>query len=82
VGRAEAISQASQVIELAIEASFPAARCTVEPVSPVVLHRRCDGVELRVVSAVELGDEDRVVIAPAPAALKPGTAAPRAAPPP
>lgn len=80
VARAEAIGQAAQMIALAVEGSFPAARCEVEPVSPVVLHRRCDGVELRVVSAAELGDEDRVVIAPAPqtapAPATPGNAVP------
>jgi hypothetical protein len=84
VGRAEAIGQATQVIALAIEQAFPSARCTVEAVSPVVLHRRCDGAELRVVSAVELGDEDRIVVAPtavtAPSAGTAPSATARAAP--
>lgn len=64
VARVEAIGQAAQVIAIAVEPSFPEARCAVEPVSPVILHRRCDGLELRVVSAVELGEEDRVIVAP------------------
>ena len=82
VARAEAIGQATQVIALAVESSLPESRCAVEPVSPVVLHRRCDGVELRVVSAVEAGEEDRIIIAPIratkPAAPSTGTSAPPA----
>ena len=87
VSRAEAIGQATQVIALAVEGSLPESRCAVPPVSPVVLQRRCDGVELRVVSAVELGDEDRVIIAPIAGAVSPaaapstpGSAAPPPAP--
>lgn len=65
-GRIEAIGQATQMLGLAVEPVLPAARCAVDPVSPVVLERRCDGVDLRVISAVELGEEDRVLIEPAP----------------
>jgi hypothetical protein len=63
--RVEAIGQATQMIALAVEQSLPAARCGADAVSPVVLRRVCDGVELRVVSAQELGEEDRIVIEPA-----------------
>jgi hypothetical protein len=65
-GRIEAIGQATQMLALAVEPALPAARCAVEPVSPVVLRRLCDGVDLRVVSALELGEEDRILIDPAP----------------
>ena len=65
VARAEAIGQATQVIASAVEAVLPASRCAAEAVSPVVLHRVCDGVELRVVSAMELAEEDRIVVEPA-----------------
>jgi hypothetical protein len=66
-GRVEAIGQATQMIALAVEQALPATRCAAEPVSPVVLRRVCDGVDLRVVSAQELGEEDRIVIGPAAA---------------
>jgi hypothetical protein len=65
-GRIEAIGQATQMLALAVEPALPAARCAVDPVSPVVLRRLCDGVDLRVVSALELGEEDRILIDPAP----------------
>ena len=65
-GRIEAIGQAAQMLALAVEPVLPAARCAVDPVSPVVLRRVCDGVDLRVVSALELGEEDRILIDPAP----------------
>lgn len=67
VGRAEAIGQATQLLSMAVEAALPASRCEAGAVSPVVLHRLCDGVELRVVSAVNLGDEDQIIVSPAPA---------------
>jgi hypothetical protein len=64
VGRAEAIGQAAQVLALTVEPVLPASRCTAEAVSPVVLHRSCDGLDLRVISAVELSEEDRIVVEP------------------
>jgi hypothetical protein len=66
VARAEAIGNATQVIALAVEPVLPARRCAADAVSPVVLRRVCDGVSLSVVSAVELGEEDRVVVEPDP----------------
>jgi hypothetical protein len=63
--RVEAIGQATQVIALAVEPALPSARCAADAVSPVVLRRVCDGVDLRVISAVELGEEDRISIEPA-----------------
>jgi hypothetical protein len=65
VGRAEAIGQATQVLAFAVEPALPASRCAAEAVSPVVLHRVCDGVELRVISALDLSEEDRIVVEPA-----------------
>lgn len=64
MGRAEAIGQATQMIALAVEPVLPVGRCDAPAVSPVVLRRVCDGVELRVISATELGEEDRVVVEP------------------
>jgi hypothetical protein len=75
VARAEAIGQATQLIALSVERVLPAARCSAEAVSPVVLHRACDGVDLQVVSAVNLGEEDRVIVEPV-ASPAPATAAP------
>ncbi|HEX4336716.1 MAG TPA: hypothetical protein VH062_12435 [Polyangiaceae bacterium] len=62
--RVEAIGQATQMIALAVEPALPASRCEADAVSPVVLRRVCDGVELRVTSALELGEEDRISIEP------------------
>ena len=64
VGRAEAIGQATSLVALAVEPLMPSARCAAESVSPVVLRRVCDGVELRVIAATELGEEDRVIVEP------------------
>jgi hypothetical protein len=71
VGRMEAIGQAVQVLALAVEPVLPASRCAAESVSPVVLRRVCDGVDFRVISAVELGDEDRIVVEPSAAVVAP-----------
>jgi hypothetical protein len=71
VARAEAIGQATQLIALAVEPVLPASRCSATPVSPVVLLRVCDGVEFRVVSAMDLGEEDRIVVEPSPAEVPP-----------
>jgi hypothetical protein len=64
VARAEAIGQATSLVALAVEPLLPAARCGAESVSPVVLRRVCDGIELRVIAATELGEEDRVIVEP------------------
>jgi hypothetical protein len=63
--RIEAIGQATQMIAIAVEPALPASRCAVEPVSPVVLRRVCDGVDLSVISALEPNEEDRISIQPA-----------------
>ncbi len=63
--RIEAIGQATQMIAIAVEPALPASRCAVDPVSPIVLRRVCDGVDLRVVSALDPGEEDRISIQPA-----------------
>jgi hypothetical protein len=70
LGRAEAIGRATQLIALAVESVLPASRCSAEAVSPVVLRRACDGVELRVISAINPGEEDRIVVEPIPASAK------------
>lgn len=64
VARAEAIGQATSLVALAVEPLLPAQRCAAESVSPVVLRRVCDGLELRVVAATELGEEDHVIVEP------------------
>lgn len=66
VARAEAIGQTTSLVALAVEPLLPSTRCSAESVSPVVLRRVCDGVELRVVAATELGEEDRVFVEPSP----------------
>ena len=63
-GRIEAIGQVTQMMALAVEPAMPAARCAADAVSPVVLRRVCDGVELRVMAALSLGEEDRIWVEP------------------
>jgi hypothetical protein len=77
VGRAEAIGQAVQVLALAVEPALPASRCTADPVSPVVLRRVCNGVDLRVVSALSDAEEDQIVIEPTQGDAGPSGASPR-----
>lgn len=77
LGRMEAIGQAVQVLALAVEPVLPASRCAAESVSPVVLRRQCDGVDFRVISALDLGEEDRIVIEPLAAAATPVPPLPR-----
>jgi hypothetical protein len=62
--RAEAISRALGVVELAIEPSLPAARCSRQAVSPVVLERRCDGIVLRMIAAQTAESDDRIEVFP------------------
>jgi hypothetical protein len=76
VGRAEAIGQATQLIALAVESVLPASRCRVDAVSPVVLRRACDGVDLRVISAIKPEEEDRIVVSPLASPLPVTTPAP------
>jgi hypothetical protein len=66
LARAEAIGQTAQLVALGIEPQMPSSRCAREAVSPVVLLRICDGIELRVVSAMSLGQEDTITIGPTP----------------
>ncbi len=63
--RAEAIGVSRQLLAGVLEAYMPAKTCEQEVVSPVVLARACDGLEVRMIAALEVGAEDRVVVAPA-----------------
>lgn len=62
--RIEAIARTSEMVAVTTEPTLPQARCAVEPVSPVILHRRCDGVELRVVAGLAPSEQDQIVIEP------------------
>lgn len=64
---AEALAQALDVLEGALEGVLPKARCGVDVVSPVVLARRCDGVSLQVIAGLESGAPDTVQISSATA---------------
>ena len=59
---AEAVGQALEVVSGALDGPLPAARCTIEAVSPVVLSRRCDGVRAEVIASTEPGEPDRIVV--------------------
>jgi hypothetical protein len=71
MGRATAISEAMSLVGPLLDQRFPPERCAREAVSPVVVHRECDGMRI-VISAGGAPEEDRIVIEPMPA--------PRAAP--
>jgi hypothetical protein len=60
--RAEALGQALEIVHSALDTPLPKARCEAEAVSPVVLERRCDGLQLLVVAGTEPGDADRLVM--------------------
>jgi hypothetical protein len=78
--RAEALAKAVEIVAVAIEPSLPQSRCGRDAVSPVLLHRRCDGVEFLMLAAIEIGEEDRIVMraseVPPAQAAPPGAAAP------
>lgn len=83
LAHAEAIARAVQLSEQMLEGAFPSARCTVEAISPVVIHRECDGRRVRVVAAVEAGEEDRLIFEPAwlaPQSLQPAREPPQPEP--
>jgi hypothetical protein len=69
-GRMEALAQLLPLVSMAVEPYMPAERCHVDPVSPVVFHRRCEGTELLVVVATELTEEDRLIARPIPRAAE------------
>ncbi len=64
--RAEAMGRAADLVRAAAEPAMPAARCAHEAVAPVVVSRQCDGVRLSMIAATGSGEEDRVVVEPAP----------------
>lgn len=88
LAHAEAIARAVQLTEQMLEHSFPMSQCSKAAISPVVVSRECLGRRVRVVAAIELGEEDRVIFEPtwlAPLALvkppaPPPTPRPRPAP--
>jgi hypothetical protein len=60
--RAEALGQALDVVADALDASLPKSRCEAESVSPIVLARRCDGLQLDIVAGTDVGALDRIVV--------------------
>lgn len=65
--RAEAIGRSVQVVSSAVAHAMPSPRCGRPAVSPVVLSRQCDGVRFDMIAATTPGEEDRIVVRPAPA---------------
>jgi len=59
---AEALGQALEIVNAAVDVPLPKARCDAEAVSPVVLERRCDGLRLLVVAGTDPGAADRLSI--------------------
>ena len=60
--RAEALGQALDVVASAVDGPLSKDRCSAQPVSPVVLSRRCDGLRLEVVAGTEPGALDRLLV--------------------
>jgi len=60
--RAEALGQALEIVSGALDGPLPRERCEVQAVSPVVLERRCDGLQLLVVAGTEPGAADRLLM--------------------
>ncbi len=65
--RAEAIGRSVQVVSSAVAKPMPSSQCSRAAVSPVVLSRQCGGIRLDMIAAVAPGQEDRIVVQPAPA---------------
>lgn len=59
---AEALGQALEIVNAALDAPLPRASCEAEAVSPVVLERRCEGVRFTVLAGTEPGADDRLVV--------------------
>jgi hypothetical protein len=78
-GRTEALIRARQLVEVSVEPAMPGSRCAVEPISPILFHRRCDGTELRLIVASEAEEEDRLEVRALTAAdeAHPGGSTPR-----
>ena len=60
--RAEALGEALQFVASAWDESLPEASCAADPVSPIVLSRRCSGVRAEVVAGLEPGEPDRISV--------------------
>ncbi|MEZ4371621.1 MAG: hypothetical protein R3B07_12385 [Polyangiaceae bacterium] len=71
LAHAEAIARAVQLTEQMLEHAFPMQQCSQVAVSPVVVSRQCQGKKVRVVAAIEPGEEDQVVFEPIWAVVEP-----------
>jgi hypothetical protein len=59
---AEAVGQALEIVNSALDTPLPRARCDGDPVSPIVLERRCDGVRFTALAGTEPGADDRLTV--------------------
>ena len=66
MGRATAISEAMNLIGPLLDQHFPPERCARDAVSPVVIHRECDGLRIQVTAGIP-PLEDQIVVEPSPA---------------
>jgi hypothetical protein len=64
LARTEALSLVSQLVEGLVESRLPAMDCEREAISPVIIHRQCKGLTLRMVAAAVPNQEDRIEVAP------------------
>ena len=81
MARAEAIASVVEYTAPMLEQRLPTATCTLEAVAPVLLHRQCRGLRVRIVAAAEPGQDDLVEVVALPKSTvgaPPAEAAPEA----
>jgi len=64
--RADAINRSAMLVRALLEPSLPAAECDVPAQAPLVVQRKCRGLEARMLAGQSTLDDDSIEIAPAP----------------
>jgi len=62
--RTEAIARSVQVVESSLGSSFAGSECHRDAVSPVILHRECRGVRVRMLAAATPESDDELSVEP------------------
>jgi hypothetical protein len=64
--RLDAINRSAMLVRALLEPILPAAECEVAAQAPVVLERKCHGLQARMLAGQSATDDDSIEIAPAP----------------
>lgn len=64
--RADAVRRSALLVQALFEPLLPAAACEVRAEPPVVVARKCRGIEARMVAGEDASEDDSIEIAPAP----------------